>query len=94
MDKLEKEMNCKEAKKVAEKSTKAGEKTIIWQHFSETFSKYFSFVIIIIFGGQECVSHSFAYVAYFIFLRDVYIRTQRAAVASRRATNLANNLPD
>jgi hypothetical protein len=30
---------------------------------------------------------SFAYVAHFVFLRDVRIRTQRAAVARRRATN-------
>jgi hypothetical protein len=32
----------------------------------------------IIFGGLECVSHSFAYVVHFVFLRDVWIRTQRA----------------
>jgi hypothetical protein len=44
-------------------------------------------------GGLKCVSHSFAYVTYFVFLRDVWIRTQRAAVASRRATNLATHLP-
>ncbi len=31
-----------------------------------------------------------AYVAHFVFSRDVWIRTQRAAVASRRATNLAS----
>ncbi len=37
--------------------------------------------------------HSFAYVAHFIFLSDVWIRTHRAAVASRRDTNLANHLP-
>ncbi len=30
---------------------------------------------------------------YFLFLRDVWIRTQRAAVASRRATNLATHIP-
>jgi hypothetical protein len=48
-------MNSQDAKKVSEKSSKAGEKTIIWQHFSEA---------------------------------------QRAAVASRRATNLANHLPN
>ncbi len=41
------------------------------------------------FGGLERVGHSFAYVAHFIFLGDVWIRTQRAAVASRCATNLA-----
>jgi hypothetical protein len=45
-------------------------------------------------GGLECVGHSFAYVAYFIFLRDVWIRTQRAAAAARRATNVATHLPD
>ncbi len=41
----------------------------------------------IYFGGLDCVGHSFAYVAHFVFLRDVWIRTQRAAVAKRRATN-------
>jgi hypothetical protein len=41
------------------------------------------------FGGLECVGHSFASVAHFVFLRDVWIRTQRAAVASKRATNLS-----
>jgi hypothetical protein len=41
------------------------------------------------FGGLECVGHSFAYVAHFWFLRDVWIRTQSAAVASWRATDLA-----
>jgi hypothetical protein len=44
-------------------------------------------------GGLECVGHSFAKVAYFVFLRDVWILTQRASVASRRATNLATPLP-
>jgi hypothetical protein len=34
-----------------------------------------------------------AYVAYCVFLRDVWIRTQRAAVTSRGATNLATHLP-
>ncbi len=36
---------------------------------------------------------SFAYVAHFAFLRDVWIRTLRGAVASRRASNLATHLP-
>jgi hypothetical protein len=45
-------------------------------------------------GRLECVGHSYAYVAHFVFLRDVWIRTQRAAVASRRATNLATHLPN
>ncbi len=47
----------------------------------------------IVFSGLECVGYSFAYVAHFVLLRDVWIRTQRTAVASRRATNLANHLP-
>ncbi len=37
--------------------------------------------------------HSLAYVAHFVFKKDVYIRNQRAAIASRRANNLANHLP-
>jgi hypothetical protein len=41
----------------------------------------------------ECVGHSFANVAHFVFLRDVWIRPERIAVASRRATNLATHLP-
>ncbi len=45
------------------------------------------------FVGLECASHSFPDVAhYFLFLRDVWIRIWRAAVASRRATNLATHL--
>ncbi len=52
--------------------------------------KFFAYL----FGGLECVGHSFkAYVAHFVFFRDVWIRTQRPAVASRRATNLASQLP-
>jgi hypothetical protein len=43
----------------------------------------------ICFGGLECVGHSFPCVAHFLFMGDDWIRTQRAAVASRRATNLA-----
>jgi hypothetical protein len=42
-----------------------------------------STVFCLFFAGR-----SFAYVAHFVFLRDVWIRTQRAAVASRRTTNL------
>ncbi len=38
------------------------------------------------------VGHSFAYVAHFVFLGDIWIRTQRAAVASKCATNLATHL--
>ncbi len=53
-----------------------------WLNLSTTF-----------FGGLECVGHSFAYVAHFVFLGDVWIRTQRAAVASKGASNLATHLP-
>jgi hypothetical protein len=44
--------------------------------------------------GLECVGHSFTYVAYSVFLSDVWIRTQRAAIAVRRATNLSTHLHD
>ncbi len=40
-----------------------------------------------------CVGRSFAYVALFVFLRDVWMLARRAAVASRRASNLATHLP-
>ncbi len=39
------------------------------------------------------LGHSFSYVARFLFFKNVWIRTPRAAVASRRATNLASHLP-
>jgi hypothetical protein len=45
-----------------------------------------------IFVAGESVGLSCDYVVYFVFLRDVWIRTQRAAVASRCATNLATHL--
>ncbi len=48
----------------------------------------------IFFGGLQCVSHSFAYVSHLWFLRDVWIRTQSAAVASGRAADLAINPPN
>ncbi len=60
-----------------------------WRYKSFYFILFFFFF----FGGLECVGHFFAYVAHFVFLRDVWIQTQRAAVASRRATNLATHLP-
>ncbi len=41
-----------------------------------------------IFVAGQSVAHSFAYAALFRFLREVWIQTQRAAVASRRTTNL------
>ena len=50
---------------------------------------FFFFFFVYFFGGLECVGHSFAYVAHLWFLRDVWIRTQSAAVASWRATGLA-----
>ncbi len=46
------------------------------------------------FWALGCVGHSFAYVTHFVFLRDVWIRTQRAPVASRRAANLVTYLPN
>ncbi len=47
-----------------------------------------------IFWRARCVGHSFAYVAHFVFLRDVWIRTQRAAIACRHVTNLATHPPN
>ncbi len=32
-------------------------------------------------SGLECVRHAFDYVAYFVFLEEVWIRSQRAALA-------------
>ncbi len=55
-----------------------------------TFVNFLLFYIY--FGGLECAGHSFASFAHFVFLTDVWIRTQRSAVASRRATNLATHL--
>ncbi len=46
------------------------------------------------FGWLECVDHSLANVAHLVFLKDVWIRSQRAAVASRCAINLATHLPN
>jgi hypothetical protein len=40
-------------------------------------------------SGLECVGHSFAFVTHFVFLRDVWIRTQRAAVRSKQAHQLS-----
>ncbi len=52
------------------------------------------FIFMYIFSSLECVGHYFAYVAHFVLLRDVCVRTQRAAVANRRAINLATHLPN
>ncbi len=46
------------------------------------------------FCGLECVGHSFASVAHFVYLRDVWIRTQKAVVTSRGAINLATHIPN
>jgi hypothetical protein len=48
-------------------------------------------IFCIFFGGLVCVGHSFAYVAHFVVLRDVGMRTQRTTVASRPATILATH---
>jgi hypothetical protein len=50
-------------------------------------------VFYIFLGGIECVGHFFANVAHFLLLGDVWIRTQRADVVSRCATNLVTYLP-
>ncbi len=42
------------------------------------------FIFVYISWRARVCRHNFAYVAHFVFLRDVWIRTQRAAVASRR----------
>jgi hypothetical protein len=46
----------------------------------QVFFSIFLLYIFLIFGGLECVGHFFAYVAHFVFLRDVWIRTQRVVV--------------
>jgi hypothetical protein len=38
--------------------------------------------------------YSVGFVGHFVFLRDVWLRTQRAAVASRHAPNLATHIPE
>jgi hypothetical protein len=50
-------------------------------------------IFFVFFGVLECVGHTFAHVAHLIFLRDVWIKTLRAAVASRRSTDLATHDP-
>ena len=69
---------------------KASKPTVLNHSFGGQLAK---FVYYFFFGGLECVGHSFAYVAHFVFLGDVWIRTQRAAVASKRASNLFAHLP-
>jgi hypothetical protein len=52
-----------------------------------------TFIFLFIFGGQEFVGQSFAYVIHFVLLKNVLIRTQRATVESRRTTSLATHIP-
>ncbi len=56
--------------------------------------KHFGIFFVYFFGGLQCVGHSFAYVAHLVFSVDIYIRTQRAAAESRRASNLVTHLPN
>ncbi len=37
----------------------------------------------VFFGGLECVGHSFTHVHHFVFLRDVWIQTQRGPSEER-----------
>ncbi len=56
-------------------------------------SMHYIYLFLYIFWRARVCWHPFAYVAHFVFLRDVWIRIQRAAAASRCATNLATHLP-
>jgi hypothetical protein len=58
-----------------------------------TFSEEKIFFYLNFFSGLEYVGHSFAYVAQFAFLRDVWIQTQRAAVASKARYQLSHPFP-
>ncbi len=67
------------------------EGTVIFlDHFDA--SDYFYYYY---FGGLECVGHSFAYVGHFFYFERCLDSNpaQRAAVTSKRATNLATHLP-
>jgi hypothetical protein len=59
-----------------------------------TLKSYNNYLFCIFFGRARVYPPLFDYVAHFIFVRDVWIRSQRAAIASRRATNLATHLPN
>ena len=48
--------------------------------------KVFLWNLLYIFGGIECVGHTFAYVALLLCLKDGWIRTQSVAVANGRAS--------
>ncbi len=54
-------------------------------------SKYSLFFLF--FGRLECVGHSFAYVAHFVFLGDVWIRTQRAVRSKQARYQLSRPFP-
>ncbi len=38
-----------------------------------TKNQNFTYFFVYFFGGLDCVSHSLAYIAHFVFLRDVWI---------------------
>jgi hypothetical protein len=86
-------------------SSYSGPTSLVRQHsrsgWPASFALSYSFfpvcrrftVFVYIFWRATSWPLKFAYVAHFVFMRDVWIRTQRAAVASRRATNLSAHLP-
>jgi hypothetical protein len=55
-------------------------------------SPYFNFYFYFLWAGVCCPLHCLCS-PFFVFLRDVWLRTQIAALASRQATNLATHLP-
>jgi len=61
--------------------------SIVYTNFLGAYYFMQNIFFVYFFDGLECVGHSFAYVARFVFLKDVWVRTKRAAIASRRATN-------
>ncbi len=66
-----------------------------WIKFYYFYNHRIFFYFVYFWGGYSaCVGLSFAYVAHLVFLRDVWIRTKRAAAASRCYTNLATHLPN
>ncbi len=58
------------------------------------YYKKFNFITLYIFDRLECVGYSFNYVTHMWLLKDVWIPTQRATIANRRATNLASPVPE
>jgi hypothetical protein len=50
------------------------------------------YIFLYVFGGLKWRANSFAYVAHFVFLRYVWIRTQRPAEACKLTNNLATHL--